>query len=352
MPPRKATKAKQVKGKKRADSPPVEDAEMHDSDTAAQTAVAATASVAIQQPSGDTDDIVDGDMTASGSEGPGVAKKATLTPQERAVKMAALREKMRASAIANRRDLIEESNRAKHNAKELARLERKRQLAETLREKIEARETGEDLERKRNWEYSIEEDHEWTKKMEKKKRRADFEFHDHDSNAHRKYKKDLDLLNPDLITYNLRKERALNLEPGTLVEVDESGKASLTLAAKDQAIMMSAAAASGVDAEGLYRDANSLSYADNKPSEEAIDRVVNKLNNDLDKRGKWSRKRTNEDEGDITYINERNKVFNKKASFDSDMLITIMLTRSLQISRFYDKYTTEIRDSFERGTAV
>lgn len=30
--------------------------------------------------------------------------------------------------------------------------------------------------------------------------------------------------------------------------------------------------------EDLYRDANSLVYADNKPSEEAIDRVVSKLN--------------------------------------------------------------------------
>jgi hypothetical protein len=35
----------------------------------------------------------------------------------------------------------------------------------------------------------------------------------------------------------------------------------------------------------------------------------------LDKRGKFSRKRANDDEGDITYINERNKVFNKKVSF-------------------------------------
>ena len=31
-------------------------------------------------------------------------------------------------------------------------------------------------------------------------------------------------------------------------------------------------------AESLYRDANSLLYADNKPSEEAIDRVVGKIN--------------------------------------------------------------------------
>lgn len=34
-----------------------------------------------------------------------------------------------------------------------------------------------------------------------------------------------------------------------------------------------------------------------------------------DRRSKFSKKRTNEDEGDITYINERNKVFNKKVSF-------------------------------------
>ena len=32
----------------------------------------------------------------------------------------------------------------------------------------------------------------------------------------------------------------------------------------------------------------------------------------IDKKVKFSRKRHNEDEGDITYINERNRVFNKK----------------------------------------
>jgi pre-mRNA-splicing factor SYF2 len=30
--------------------------------------------------------------------------------------------------------------------------------------------------------------------------------------------------------------------------------------------------------EALYRDANTLLYGDNKPSEDAIDRVVSKLN--------------------------------------------------------------------------
>ena len=34
----------------------------------------------------------------------------------------------------------------------------------------------------------------------------------------------------------------------------------------------------------------------------------------IDKKGKFSRKRLNDDEGDITYINEHNRVFNKKVS--------------------------------------
>ena len=35
-----------------------------------------------------------------------------------------------------------------------------------------------------------------------------------------------------------------------------------------------------VAVEGLYRDANSLLYADNKPTDEAIDRVIGKINDE------------------------------------------------------------------------
>ncbi len=43
-------------------------------------------------------------------------------------------------------------------------------------EKQDARETGEDLERKRAWDYSIEDNQNWDKKQEKKGRRADTGF--------------------------------------------------------------------------------------------------------------------------------------------------------------------------------
>ena len=73
----------------------------------------------------------------------------------------------------------------------------------------------------------------------------------------------------------------------------------------------------------------------------------------VDKKRKFSRKRANEDEGDITYINERNRVFNKKVGYTNiDWSRGLSLTFSLQIARFYDKYTSEIRASFERGTAL
>ena len=46
-----------------------------------------------------------------------------------------------------------------------------------LRTKADAVERGEDVERQKNWEYTIEENEEWEKKLARKKRRADFEFH-------------------------------------------------------------------------------------------------------------------------------------------------------------------------------
>jgi len=73
----------------------------------------------------------------------------------------------------------------------------------------------------------------------------------------------------------------------------------------------------------------------------------------VDKKRKFSRKRANEDEGDITYINERNRVFNKKVRHSSLYRLAALVSPLLtQIARFYDKYTTEIRASFERGTAL
>jgi len=54
----------------------------------------------------------------------------------------------------------------------------------------------------------------------------------------------------------------------------------------------------------------------------------------ISKRGKYSRRRPFDEDADIDYINERNMKFNKK------------------LERFYGKYTAEIKQNLERGTAI
>jgi pre-mRNA-splicing factor SYF2 len=63
------------------------------------------------------------------------------------------------------------------SARDAARFERQRKIAEIMRTKADAEERGEDVERQKNWEWTIEENIEWEKKQARKARRADFEFH-------------------------------------------------------------------------------------------------------------------------------------------------------------------------------
>lgn len=94
----------------------------------------------------------------------------------RAAKLAALRRRLQESSQANRRDVNQEAAKRRALAQETKRLDRKRAQAEAFAEKLEAEETGEDLERKRNWEYTVEDSEAWDKKLAKKARRAHFEF--------------------------------------------------------------------------------------------------------------------------------------------------------------------------------
>lgn len=255
----------------------------------------------------------------------------------RLAKMKALRRRLHESSQANRRDTAAESNKRRVTAQEAARLERKRQQAEVFQEKLEAAADGEDLERKKAWEYSIADNEAWDKKLARKARRAQFDFTDFDDVARRKYKRDIDSLKPDLKSYNAQRSEALGLTNGS--------------ASNEVATIAGSSSEVARANEMLYRDANSFVYADHKPTEEQIDKVIHKMNMDADKRNKFSRKRKQENE-DVTYINEKNRQFNKK------------------LARYFDKYTSETRgeyfhsqsaiiltfpafsDNFERGTAL
>ncbi|RHZ44456.1 hypothetical protein Glove_724g5 [Diversispora epigaea] len=210
-----------------------------------------------------------------------------------------LRERRDQAEQINRKETYEEHQRKKINTKETIRNDRKREEAEKLLARKEAEEKGEDYERKQFWNYSVEEVEKWEKKQERKHKHADIEFTDYNQVARKKYKKMINNITPDRALYNEQK-------------------------------------AASMSSNVFYRDANSLQYAgvENSPSKEAVDRLTEDVNNQISKREKFSRQKPINDDDDITYINERNRRFNDK------------------IGRFYDKFTQETRENFERGTAL
>lgn len=71
---------------------------------------------------------------------------------------------------------MEDHQKSKVTAKELQRLEKQRKLAQTLRLKADAEGNGEDLERKKAWEWSIEQNEQWEKKLAQKDGNEDGSF--------------------------------------------------------------------------------------------------------------------------------------------------------------------------------
>ena len=65
---------------------------------------------------------------------------------------------------------------------------------------------------------------------------------------------------------------------------------------------------------------------------ERVDLMAREVEDRIDKRALFSRRRAVNDEKDVTSINERNRVFNQK------------------LERNYAKYSNEIKGNLERGT--
>lgn len=86
--------------------------------------------------------------------------------------------------------------------------------------------------------------------------------------------------------------------------------------------------------DNFYGGSNPVLFGLHKDSKQAVDKMVKDLDGQIAKRKKYSRRRTHNDDEDISYINDRNARFNKK------------------LDRFYGEYTQEIKQNLERGTAI
>lgn len=136
--------------------------------------------------------------------------------------------------------------------------------------------------------------------MKKKEaHRNDQAFVDYAREGRKVYKRQVKNMQVDLEGYEREKMRAVEraaasggleiveTEDGELVAVDKDGT--------------------------FYSSADNFGFVENKPSKEAVDRLVKDLQQAEDKRLKLRKERgQDKEEGDVTYINEKNKNFNNK----------------------------------------
>lgn len=194
----------------------------------------------------------------------------------------------------NHQEVVEEDRRNKLPTNWEAKKRRLEWEEEQEKRRKEAEAAGEDYEKVKLLDEQADDAEKW-EKYKKKKHNPDHGFSGYEAATHRQYQRLTKLMKPDALEYSKEKEKM---------------------------------------GEAFYPTVDTLGVTDHKDSEENVDKMVNDLERQIEKRGKYSRRRAFDPDEDIDYINERNKKFNQK------------------LERFYGKYTAEIKQNLERGTAV
>ncbi|EEH45902.1 pre-mRNA-splicing factor syf2 [Paracoccidioides brasiliensis Pb18] len=251
-----------------------------------------------------------------------VADPAVSKTEDMRNRFKALQARAKNASERNLKETAAESQRLATDPGLLSSISRKHAFASHNLLKADTEAQGEDFERKRAWDWTIDESEKWDKRMEKKQRhRDDTAFQDYRQDARKIYKRQIRHMQPDLEAYE--KERIIAVEKAAA-----SGKLQIVEAEDGELV--------AVDKNGtFYSTAHSVDFAENKPDRAAVDRLVADLRKAEEIRLKKRKDRgRGDEEDDVTYINDQNKKFNQ------------------QLARFYNKYTAEIRDSFERGTMI
>ncbi|RAL11064.1 pre-mRNA-splicing factor SYF2 [Aspergillus homomorphus CBS 101889] len=245
------------------------------------------------------------------------ASKARLR-QER---FKALKARAKTATERNLKETAAETQRLATDPALLSSISRKHAFASHNLLKADTEAAGEDFERKRAWDWTVDESEKWDKRMDKKQRhRDDVAFQDYTQDARKVYKRQLREMQPNLESYERDKMAAIE---------KAAANGDLEIVETNDGEMIA------VDKNGtFYSTADTVGFTENKPDRAAVDKLVSDLRKAEEVRLKKRRDRRGDDDGDVTYINEKNKQFNQK------------------LARFYNKYTTEIRDSFERGTMI
>jgi pre-mRNA-splicing factor SYF2 len=252
---------------------------------------------------------------------------------DRMARFKALQSRASASQKSNLVEARAEASRSSVDPSVLANLSRKAAVASHNLLKADTEDDGGSgaFERKRAWDYTIEESERWDERMEKKARMRDnVAFQDYSSEAGKIYERQV----RDL------EKLALKGQIKNREEYEASKAALIDKAAKSgglEIVEMENGDLVAIDKDGtFYSTSDSVDFVENRPKRENVDRLVKDLQKAEEVRLKKRRERLGADanDGDVTYINDKNKQFNQK------------------LARFYDRYTGDIRESFERGTAM
>jgi pre-mRNA-splicing factor SYF2 len=252
----------------------------------------------------------------------------SFAPADRAARFAALRARNQASRKENLKDTKAESKRLSTNTSQLTALTRKKNIAEHKLLQASTEAAGEDFERKRAWDWTVDESEKWDERMAKKEAaRQGVAFQSYAAEAGKVYERQISGMEKTgweerKAEYEKLKQEAVDraVQSGGL-EIVETGTGELIAVDKDGA---------------FYSTADSTTFVDSKPDRAAVDRLVEDIRKAEEVRMKRRRDKGKQDDNgeDVTFINEKNKQFNQK------------------LARFYNKYTADIRESFERGTAI
>ncbi len=240
--------------------------------------------------------------------------------EERKERFKALQARAKSATESNRKETKLESQRLAVDPNVLSNLAHKQAAASHNLLKADIEAEGQDFERKRAWDWTVDESERWDRRMEKKARhRDDQAFQDYRQDSRKVYKRQMRELKPDLEKYEKQKmeavERAAVSGGRELVETDDGEIVA-------------------VDKDGtFYSTADSTGFVENKPDKAAVDRLVNDLRKAEEVRLRKRRERgKGDDEGDVTYINEKNKQFNMK------------------LARFYNKVSRMSRHNMHSST--
>ena len=226
---------------------------------------------------------------------------AAAKAKERFERFKALQDRAKIGAQKNLKEAAIESHRLATDPNLLSSLNRKSAIASQKLMKAEAEEAGEDFERKRAWDWTIDESERWDKRLKKKDAHRDNQaFQDYRQDSRKVYKRQIRDLKPDMDEYEKEKMKAVEKAAASGgLEIVETDDGELVAVDKDGT---------------FYSTADSTGFVEHKPPKEAVDRMVKDLQQAEEARLKKRRERLGKDgdDGDVTYINEKNKLFNQK----------------------------------------